>query len=117
MSTHDVKIWSIQEHQGKDRKTGKPRSTYRLGWVVAGRVFSDRFQTRAMAESFRAKLITAQREGVAFDEATGLPEPMARQLNTRSWYEHAVAFIDMKWPRSAAKHRKSIAEALAQVTT
>lgn len=31
--------------------------------------------------------------------------------------EHAVAFVDMKWPRASAKHRKSIAEALANVTS
>jgi integrase len=117
MSTYDVRVWSIQERKGKDRKTGKARGTYRLRWVVAGDVFSDSFQTKALAESFRAKLVTAQREGVAFDEVCGLPEPMARELNSRSWYEHAVAFVDMKWPRSAAKHRKSIAEALANVTT
>jgi integrase len=116
MSTYDVKIWSIQEHKGRDRKTGKPRSTYRLRWVVAGRVFGDRFQTKALAESFRSKLVTAQREGVAFDEPTGLPEPMARELNTRSWYDHAIAFIDMKWARAAPNQRKSIAEALASVT-
>jgi integrase len=41
---------------------------------------------------------------------------MAREQNSRTWYEHAVAFVDMKWARSAAKHRKSIAEALANVT-
>jgi integrase len=116
MSTFDVRVWSIQEHKGKDRTTGKPRSTYRLRWVVAGQVFGDRFQTKALAESFRSKLVTAQREGVAFDEATGLPEPMARERNSRTWYEHAVAFVDMKWPRSAGKHRKGIAEALAHVT-
>jgi hypothetical protein len=49
-------------------------------------------------------------------EATGLPEPMARELNSRTWYEHAVAYVDMKWPRASAKHRKGIAEALAGVT-
>ncbi|MFC7529130.1 tyrosine-type recombinase/integrase [Actinoplanes sp. GCM10030250] len=116
MSTYDVKIWSIQEHKGKDRKTGKAKSTYRLRWVVAGKVFSDRFQTKALAESFRAKLVTAQREGIAFDEASGLSEPMARERNTRSWYDHAVAFVDMKWPRAAGKQRMSIAEALSNVT-
>jgi integrase len=58
----------------------------------------------------------AQREGVAYDEVSGLPEPMARERNSRSWYEHAVAFVDMKWPRASAKHRKSIADALATVT-
>ncbi|SNY58224.1 tyrosine-type recombinase/integrase [Paractinoplanes atraurantiacus] len=116
MSTYDVKVWSIQEHRGKDRKTGKPKTTYRVRWVVAGKVFSDRFETKALAESHRSKLITAQREGIAFDEETGLPEPMARALKTRSWYDHAVAFVDMKWPRAAGKHRMSIAEALSNVT-
>src|SRR5947209_730476 len=106
MSTYDVRIWSIREYKGKDRKTGKPRSTYRVRWEVAGEEFGKTFQTRPLAESFRSKLIVAQREGVAFDELTGLPEPMARELNSRTWYEHAVAFVDMKWPRSAAKHRK-----------
>jgi hypothetical protein len=33
------------------------------------------------------------------------------------WYEHAVAYVDMKWPRSAGKQRRSIAESLATVTT
>jgi hypothetical protein len=53
---------------------------------------------------------------VAFDEAIGLPEPMARELNTRTWFEHAIAFVDMKWPHASPKHRRSISEALATVT-
>jgi hypothetical protein len=59
MSTFDVKVWSIQEHHGKDRKTGKPKTTYRVRWVVAGKVFSDRYETKALAESQRSKLITS----------------------------------------------------------
>jgi integrase len=115
-TTYDVRVWAIREHKGKDRKTGKSRSTYRVRWLVAGEEFGETFQTRALAESFRSKLVTAQREGVAFDVASGLPEPMARELNTRSWYDHAVAFVDMKWARAAPKQRKSIAESLANVT-
>src|SRR5690606_17601194 len=57
-----------------------------------------------------------QREGIAFDEVSGLPEPMARELNSRTWYEHAVDYVDMKWSRASANHRKSVAEALATVT-
>jgi integrase len=115
-STYDVKIWAIQEHKTKESRNGKPQNTYRVRWVVAGRVFGESYKTKALAEGFRSKLVVAQREGVAFDESSGLPEPMARELNTRSWYDHAVAFVDMKWPRAAAKQRKSIAEALANVT-
>ncbi|GIM98013.1 tyrosine-type recombinase/integrase [Paractinoplanes toevensis] len=114
--TYDVRLWAIREHVGKDRKTGKPRSTYRVRWLVAGRDFGETFQTRALAESFRSKLVTAQREGVAFDMASGLPEPMARELNSRSWYEHAVAYVDMKWPHASAKHRKGVAESLTGAT-
>ena len=39
-TTYDVRLWAIREHTGKDRKTGKPRSTYRVRWVVAGEAFA-----------------------------------------------------------------------------
>jgi integrase len=116
MSSYEVRIWGFQEYQGKDRKTGKPKVTYRLRWEVAGKTFSKSFQTKAMAETFRSKLLVEQRAGMAFDELTGLPEPMARELSAVTWYDLAVAYVDLKWPRAAAKHRKSIAESLATVT-
>ncbi len=116
MNTYDVRIYAIDEYKGKERRTGKPRSSYRVRWSVAGARFGKTFQTKALAESWRSELVRAQRQGVAFDEPSGLPEPMARELNARSWYEHAVTFVDMKWPRIAGKHRRSIAEALATVT-
>lgn len=109
-STYDVRIWSIRRYKGK-RVT-----TYTVRWAVAGKPFPETFATRKLAESFRAKLLTAAREGVPFDEQTGLPEPMARAQNSRSWYEHACAFVDMKWAHASARQRKSIAEALANVT-
>ena len=110
MSSYDVRLWSILT------RSGKRRATYAVRWFVNGRPFSKTFATKALAESYRSKLVIAQREGVAFDEASGLPEPMARELNSRTWLEHAIAFVDMKWPRASAKHRKSIAEALTTVT-
>lgn len=110
MSTYDVRVHGILLNKNAKRPT------YTVRWLVGGQRHRDTFATRALAESFRSKLLVAQREGVAFDEASGLPEPMARELNTRSWYEHAIAYVDMKWPRASAKHRKSIAETLATVT-
>ncbi|MGH3097765.1 MAG: hypothetical protein ACRDMV_17410, partial [Streptosporangiales bacterium] len=110
MSSYDVRIWGIRRYKGKRA------ITYTVRWAVAGKPFPETFATRKLAESFRAKLLTAAREGVPFDEQTGLPEPMARAQNSRSWYEHACAFVDMKWPHASARHRKSIAEALANVT-
>jgi integrase len=116
MSTYDVRIWSIEEHKGKDRKTHKPKSTFRVRWVVAGQRFGDSFATRPLAESYRSRLLVAQREGVAFDESCGLPEPMARQLRASSWYQHAVEYVDMKWPHASPNHRRGIAETLADLT-
>lgn len=110
MSTYEVRVYRIQTNRNQRG------STHTVRWQVASRRHRRTFATKALAESFRSKLIVAQREGVAFDETTGLPEPMARELNSRSWYEHAVAFVDMKWPRASGNHRKSIAEALATVT-
>ena len=33
-----------------------------------------------------------------------------------TWYQHAVAYADMKWPSLAAHSRASMAEALATLT-
>ncbi|WP_327033906.1 integrase [Micromonospora ureilytica] len=109
-STYDVRVHGILKNQ-----LSKGYS-YVVRWKVAGEPFRKTFATRALAESYRSKLVVSQREGVAFDKASGLPEPMARALNARSWYDHAVAYVDMKWPRASAKHRKGIAETLATVT-
>lgn len=110
MSSYDVRIYSILTNRNQRGRT------YTVRWQVAGRRFRKTFSTRALAESYRSKLLVAQREGIAFDEVSGLPEPMARELNSRTWYEHAVDYVDMKWSRASANHRKSVAEALATVT-
>ncbi|WP_413775697.1 tyrosine-type recombinase/integrase [Micromonospora sp. RTGN7] len=111
MSSYDVRIHAILSNE----LAGKKKS-YTVRWKVAGKPFRNTYATRALAESFRSKLVVAQREGTAFDEKIGLPEPMARELNSRSWYDLAVAFVDMKWPRAAATQRKSIADALTTAT-
>lgn len=111
MSTYDVRIYALLEN-----KLAGGRTSYSVRWKVAGEPFRDTFATRAMAESFRSKLLVAQREGIAYDEKCGLPEPMARELNSTTWFAHAVAFADVKWPRAAATQRKSIAEALTSAT-
>ncbi|MEU9505430.1 tyrosine-type recombinase/integrase [Micromonospora sp. NPDC048170] len=111
MSSYNVRIHAILTNE----LSGKTKS-YTVRWKVAGKPFRKTFATRALAESYRSKLVVAQREGTAFDEKNGLPEPMARELNSRNWYDLAVAFVDMKWPRAAATQRKSIADALTTVT-
>src|SRR4051794_7844168 len=102
MSSYDFRIWGIRK---RDRQ--KP---YQVRWLVAGKLHGETFLTRALAEAFRSELMAAARAGEAFDEATGLPESQTRR--NISWYDHAVSYVDTKWPRAAAKSRKSIAEAL-----
>ena len=109
-TTYDVRIHGILTN-----KTAKS-TTYTIRWKVAGKSFRKTFATKALAESYRSRLLIAQREGVAFDAASGLPEPQARKINSRSWLAHAMSFVDMKWPHSSPKHRRNTAEALVTVT-
>ena len=108
--TYDVKIWTTRVY------TGKRGNKYVVRWEVANRERARAHLTKKLAESFRSSLLSAARQGLAFDVDTGLPEQMARRLATVTWYEHAMAFVDMKWTRASPRHRKSIAEALATVT-
>ncbi|MGS2613649.1 tyrosine-type recombinase/integrase [Micromonospora sp. LZ34] len=59
----------------------------------------------------------AVKAGTPFDEVTGLPEKSASEQNRTTWYAHARAYAEMKWPSLAAKSRRSAVEALVTVTT
>ncbi|PXY32105.1 tyrosine-type recombinase/integrase [Prauserella muralis] len=108
--THDVRIWQVKEYVGK-RKT-----TYRVRWIVNGIEFGETFDTSALADSFRSGLVTASRNGEAFDTETGLPVSVARERNKMCWYDFAIAYADMKWPDAAPKYRRSLAESLMSIT-
>src|SRR5262245_10293342 len=110
-TTYEVRFWKTTVHKGK-RAT-----TYYVRWVVAGREFSAPFKTKALAGSFLAELTTAARKGEAFDTETGRPVSMQRANQDRSWYDHACAFADVKWPSVAATTRRTHAEALTAFTT
>ena len=73
--------------------------------------------TRALADSYRAELVRAARKGLAFAPETGEPESWAvPEPEPVTWYQHAVAYAEMKWPRLAPHSRASLADALATVT-
>lgn len=111
MSTYDVKIHDISNRA--DRGKGK---SYRVRWVVAGRRFERSYTTKALADRFRADLLRSAKSGSAFDEATGLPEELARARNRETWYQHVRAYVEMKWTSLAAKSRRSMVEGLVTVT-
>jgi integrase len=109
-TSFNVRIWSVTTYQGTTT------TTYYVRWKVAEKRFKRGFKTSALADSFRAQLVTAARSGEAFTTATGLPVSMSRVEHTATWYEFACAYVDMKWPDMSGKSRMGIAETLATVT-
>ncbi|MFJ8251255.1 tyrosine-type recombinase/integrase [Streptomyces sp. NPDC094466] len=109
MKTYNVRVWAIRRRNSKT-------APFQVRWTVNGRVCQEPFATKTLADARRSALITAQRAGEAFDVASGLPVSELREATSPTWYDHACAYARMKWPASSAKHRASIAEALAAVT-
>src|ERR1035441_6469892 len=109
MSSFDVRVFAIRRRPG--------RRVFEVRWRVAGCDKSRSFITRALADSYRAELVRAARRGQEFSPATGEPAAWATpEPVTVTWYQHAVAYAEMKWPHLAAHSRASMADALATVT-
>ena len=106
--SYDVRFWQTEVR--KNRPT-----PYRVRWVVNGQLFGEPFVTMALADSFKAQLITAARKGEAFDLETGLPESLVRKLRDVSFFDHAQEFAAFAWKDAAAKSRISIVETLSRV--
>ncbi|MEO3756012.1 site-specific integrase [Streptomyces sp. B6B3] len=109
--TFDVKIWAVRQRAGVRQKSAELR--WRTGNVPP---HSETFRTKTLADNRRAELLVALQRGEAFDEATGLPLSELRRLRDVSWYQHARNYIEMKWDRSSAGTRRTLAEAMATVT-
>ena len=109
MSSFDVRVFAIRRRPG--------RKAFEVRWRVAGRDRSRSFMTRALADGYRAELVRAARKGAAFAPGTGEPESWAAPGPVPvTWYQHAVAYAEMKWPHLAPHSRASLADALATVT-
>jgi integrase len=106
-----TRIWGIQKY------AGKRGATYRLRWRAHGQMFSRSFSTRKHAEVFRSELLLAVRDAVPIDRATGLPVgEVSPEQHPESWLDLTDKYIDAKWPTISPRHRKSIAEALTNIT-
>lgn len=109
MLTYDVRVWSVRSRPSKS-------SPFQVRWRVGTQVHYEVFANVALADGRRSQLMSAIRQGEQFDIESGLPASELRDRNSPTWYDHACAYVLMKWPRAAAKHRAGIAEALATVT-
>lgn len=110
MKTTDVRIWAIR-HDARNKK-----ASYQVRWKVGAQPFSKTFRTKALADSFRSKLVRATREGEEFDTESGLPPSMEEKVPSLTWYEFARKYAAMKWPHAAPNSRDSISETLTLVT-
>jgi len=111
MTSYHVRFWDIR------KINDTTRGRYRVRWAVNGREHCRSFTTKALADAFLGTLKTAARDGTPFDPATGQPaRPAPDPSAVVTWYEHACAYSQMKWPDLAAKSRRSTAEALTTIT-
>jgi hypothetical protein len=108
--TFDVRTWALI------RNKGARSTTYSVRWVVSGHRWQRTFSTVKLAQGFRTDLLVATREGAAFDIGNGLPVTMQPAQHARSWLDHAMEYVRVKWPSASPRHRKGIAEALTDVT-
>ena len=111
MDSYDVRFWDI-------RKLGNGSTArYRVRWAVDGREHCKSFRARPLADGFLADLKDAVRDRRPFSPRTGLPDAENTEEEMVTWYEHARAYTEAKWPNLAPVSRRSVAEALVTVTT
>ncbi|MDF5751958.1 tyrosine-type recombinase/integrase [Spongiactinospora sp. TRM90649] len=108
--TYRVRFWKIKTYKGS-RVT-----THTVRWVVESREWKEPFRNIAQARSFQARLMTAAREGEAFDIGTGRPISWKREESPLSWYAFTLAYVKAKWPYASPNHRRGIAEALTDAS-
>ncbi|MFB6962181.1 hypothetical protein ACFCYB_35685 [Streptomyces sp. NPDC056309] len=107
--SYKVRFWDIRERP--DRRKG-----FEVRWTINGREKSESFLTKGLAESRRAKLMTAARDGEPFDTRTGLPASEIRALKQRTtWYVLAREYIEQRWDRTPGNTRRTLADALATI--
>ncbi|MEV7427097.1 site-specific integrase [Streptomyces sp. NPDC091212] len=109
MLTFDVRMFAIEVRPDR-------RKPFRVRWRVGTRKHSESYVLKGQADGRRSELMAALQRGEQFDTEEGLPASELRVLDSITWYQHAQDYARMKWPRAAAKHRASIADALATVT-
>lgn len=108
--SYNVRFWDIRERSDR-------RKPFQIRWTVKGREKSASFITFALADSRRAKLMTAAREGEPFDEHTGLPASELRAIKQRTtWYDLAHEYIEQRWERTPGNTRRTLADAFATIT-
>jgi integrase len=111
MDSYDVRFWDIKKIGGNGSGV-----RFRVRWAVDGRERCKSFKARPLADGFLTELKDAVRDRRPFNPRTGLPEAETTEGEMVTWYEHARAYTEAKWPNLAPVSRRSVAEALVTVT-
>ena len=110
MDSYDVRFWDTK------RLGNGTGARFRVRWAVDGREHCKSFKARPLADGFLGGLKDAVRDRRPFNPRTGLPEAETTEEEMITWYEHARAYAEVKWPNLAPVSRRSVAEALVTVT-
>ena len=111
MDSYDVRFWDIKKIGGNGSGV-----RFRVRWAVDGCEHCKSFKARPLADGFLTELKDAVRDRRPFNPRTGLPEAETTEGEMVTWYEHARAYTEAKWPNLAPVSRRSVAEALVTVT-
>ncbi|WP_426363915.1 tyrosine-type recombinase/integrase [Streptomyces sp. E-08] len=109
-TTYDVKFWKTSVYEGRKK------TTYTVRWELEGKEWRKPFGTVALADSFRAGLVSAARKGEAFSLSSGLPVSHLSRAASVKWYDFAIQYVDQLWERTSANNRKNVAKALTPIT-
>jgi integrase len=115
-TTYDVRVYKTEVYKGAKV------TTHWVRWKTGEKTWKEPYRTTAQADSFRSSLVTAAREGQAFNITTGRPlswqrdETKAQVAPTVSWYALTLDYTAAKWKYASPNHRRSIAEALTDAT-
>lgn len=115
-ASYDVRVGAIQTRYKTDKNGKRVPKHYAVRWRVGGERFEKTFPKRAQTDSFRSDLMSAARAGEAFDSESGLPMSNGRRTESRTWYELACSYVDMKWDGSSPSSRSSTADSLVPIT-
>jgi integrase len=111
MDSYDVRFWDTKKIA--DNASG---GRYRVRWAVNGQEHCKSFKNKTLADGFLDNLKDAARDRRPFSPRTGLPAAETTEGEQVTWYEHARAYAEAKWPNLAPVSRRSVAESLVTVT-
>jgi integrase len=106
IKAQDIQFWQI-------RKRANRRKPWEVRWRVDSAQFSRSWLTKALAETHRAALVAAAREGAVFSPETG--EPVAWSQSAETVYTLARGFIASRWVEAAGATRQALVRSLVPI--